>query len=110
MEVLGAQRSRIAGVVGPAIAQASYEVAQDMRGAFDAEDHRFFAPGRGGHFQFDLAGYVLSRLEAAGVAHRAALAEDTYTQPARFYSYRRATHRGEATYGRQISVIALAAG
>ena len=33
---------------------------------------------------------------------------DTYADPDRFYSYRRATHRGEADYGRQLSAIALA--
>ena len=32
---------------------------------------------------------------------------DTYGDPERFYSYRRATHRGEADYGRQISMVSL---
>jgi copper oxidase (laccase) domain-containing protein len=32
---------------------------------------------------------------------------DTYAEPSRFYSYRRATHRGEADYGRQLSAIGL---
>jgi len=36
-----------------------------------------------------------------------ALGEDTYFQPARFFSFRRATH-GEPGYGRQISLIGLA--
>mgnify|MGYP000701713943 CR=1 FL=1 len=31
----------------------------------------------------------------------------TYADPARFYSFRRATHRGEATYGRQGAFIGL---
>ncbi|MEC7161744.1 MAG: laccase domain-containing protein, partial [Pseudomonadota bacterium] len=35
------------------------------------------------------------------------LSEDTYTQPDRFYSFRRATHLGEDTGGRQISMVAL---
>jgi hypothetical protein len=35
------------------------------------------------------------------------LAEDTYSQESRFHSYRRATHRGERTDGRQTSVIGL---
>ncbi|HAL90129.1 MAG TPA: laccase domain-containing protein, partial [Erythrobacter sp.] len=33
--------------------------------------------------------------------------QDTYTQPERFHSYRRAGHRGEETAGRQLSIIAL---
>ncbi|MGL5116648.1 MAG: laccase domain-containing protein, partial [Beijerinckiaceae bacterium] len=32
----------------------------------------------------------------------------TYADEARFYSYRRATHRREADYGRLISAITLA--
>ena len=33
---------------------------------------------------------------------------DTYAEPDRFYSYRRSTHRGEADYGRQLSMIGVA--
>jgi copper oxidase (laccase) domain-containing protein len=35
------------------------------------------------------------------------LDEDTYSQPDRFYSYRRACHQGEPGYGRQVSLIGL---
>jgi copper oxidase (laccase) domain-containing protein len=35
------------------------------------------------------------------------LGEDTYSQPDRFYSFRRSTHAGEAGYGRLISLIGL---
>ena len=65
------------------------------------------APGREGHHQFDLEAYVLARLAEAGVTRAEALGLDTYSDPERFYSYRRATHRGEPDYGRQISLIAL---
>ena len=47
-------------------------------------------------------------LAAAGVTRIEALGLDTYGDEERFYSFRRATHRGEADYGRQISVIGLA--
>jgi hypothetical protein len=73
----------------------------------DPEHERFFTLGREGHHQFDLEGFVLSRLAAAGLTRIEALGEDTYSQLDRFYSYRRATHRGEPTYGRQISLIAI---
>ena len=33
---------------------------------------------------------------------------DPYADDTRFFSYRRATHRGEADYGRQIALIGLA--
>jgi copper oxidase (laccase) domain-containing protein len=63
--------------------------------------------GGEGHHQFDLEGFVLSRLAEAGLARVEALGQDTYSQAETFFSYRRATHRGEPTYGRQISLIAL---
>jgi YfiH family protein len=112
METLGARRDRIAAAIGPCIARASYEVDHAFARRFEAEDpanERFFTPGRAGHHQFDLEAYVAARLAAAGIARIEALGQDTYTQADRFYSYRRATHRGEPGYGRQISIVGLAA-
>jgi YfiH family protein len=110
MERLGADRARIAAAVGPCIARRSYEVDEGFLRRFaeaDPEHERFFGLGREGHHQFDLEGFVLSRLAASGLSRIEAMGEDTYSQPERFFSYRRATHRGEADYGRQISLIAL---
>jgi YfiH family protein len=113
MERLGAVRARIAAAVGPCIARRSYEVDDGFLRRFtenDPEHERFFTLGREGHHQFDLEGFVLSRLAAAGLNRIEAMGEDTYSQPDRFFSYRRATHLGEADYGRQISLIALGSG
>lgn len=110
MERIGARRENIAAAVGPCIARASYEVDEGFRRRFldaDDENERFFADGRDGHAQFDLEGFVASRLAAAGAGRVDLMGEDTYAQPQRYYSYRRATHRGEPSYGRQISVIGL---
>lgn len=107
MEKLGADRGRIAAAIGPTIAQASYEVDAGFRAQFGVADEGFFVPGREGHLQFDLPAYVASRLDAVGVGRIDDLAQDTYVQDARFHSFRRATHRGEDTGGRQLSVIAL---
>lgn len=110
MAALGADPTRIACAIGPCIGRASYEVAADFAARFEAEDaanERFFTPGRAGHCQFDIAAYVAARLAGAGIGRVALLDQDTYSQPDRFYSYRRACHRGEADYGRQISMIAL---
>lgn len=106
MEELGADRVRISAVIGPAIAQASYEVDSKFREQFEAEDQEFFVFGRSGHFHFDLPAYIAHRLEAAGIGRIDDLALDTYRDEARFHSYRRATHRDEETQGRQISVVA----
>ncbi|WP_129791914.1 peptidoglycan editing factor PgeF [Sphingosinicella sp. CPCC 101087] len=111
MESLGADRARIAAAIGPAIARRSYEVDEGFLRRFteaDPEHERFFTPGRDGHHQFDLEGFVAARVGGAGVRRVEALGLDTYSDPDRFFSYRRATHRGEPDYGRQISLIALA--
>jgi len=107
---LGAQRERIAAAVGPTIARASYEVDDRFKESFRAAspaNERFFALGRPGHWQFDLEGFVVAQLAEAGVGRIEALGLDTYADPARFYSFRRATHRREADYGRQLSLIAI---
>jgi YfiH family protein len=109
MEGLGARRERIAAAIGPAIAQPSYEVDEGFRGQFSEEDAHFFAPGRPGRWQFDLEGYAAARLERAGVGWVDRLGLDTYADEGRFFSFRRATHRGEPTYGRQFSLIGLPA-
>lgn len=107
MEQLGARPENIRAAIGPTIAQASYEVDEDFRAQFREADERYFARGRPGHWQFDLPAYVAARLEGSGVGNVEDLARDTYTDPGLFHSFRRATHRGEPTQGRQISAIAL---
>ena len=114
MEALGAQRDGIRAVVGPCIAQASYEVGPEFLERFVAADGanaRFFVPSdRADHHRFDLPGYALARLAAAGIADAVWLGRDTCAEDDRFFSYRRSVHRGEGDYGRQISAIALTPG
>ena len=113
MERLGARRERIAAAVGPCIAARNYEVDQsfkDLLTGYVPDNERFFADGPANKPHFDLEAYVAARLAAAGVRTIEALGLDTYALEDRFYSYRRATHRGEPTYGRQISLIGLAGG
>lgn len=112
MEGLGARRDRIAAAVGPCIARRSYEVDDGFLTRFTDDDpahERFFTSGKQGHHQFDLEGFIVARLAAEGLTRIAALGEDTYAQPARYFSYRRATHAAEPDYGRQLSAIALPA-
>jgi YfiH family protein len=110
MEQLGARRGRIAAAVGPCIALASYEVDDAFRMRFlddDSANDSFFVQ-TGEQPRFDLPGYVTARLRAAGLMAVEALDLDTYANAERFFSYRRATHRSEADYGRQVSLIGLA--
>jgi YfiH family protein len=111
METLGARRTRIVAAIGPCIGQANYEVGPEFRARFvgaDAGNARYFVPSdRAEHHRFDLESFVADRLAAAGVDRIERLATCTYAHTADFFSFRRATHRGEKDYGREISVIAL---
>ena len=111
MQGLGARRDRIAAAIGPCIGRASYEVDDMFVQRFAADDpanERFFAAGRPGHALFDIAAYVAARLAAAGVGRIAIGGQDTYAMADDYFSYRRACHRDENSYGRQLSVIGVA--
>ena len=111
MERCGAERSRIAAALGPMIRQPNYEVGPEFVRSFKADDganERFFQPApRSDHALFDLPGYITARLAAAGIRRIEDLGLCTYADDARFFSYRRSTHRKEADYGRHINAIAL---
>ena len=111
MEKLGARRKNIVAAIGPCIAQASYEVSDDFQTPFLQQDQanaRFFAPGkRDGKKQFDLPGYLAHRIGLLGLAQIGVSGRDTQAEENEFFSYRRATLRGERDYGRLLSAIAL---
>jgi YfiH family protein len=110
MEKLGASRDRIRAAIGPCIAQASYEVDESFRDRFlqaNADNDRFFVRRESGKPHFALEPYIVSRLVTAGIDEVEALRLDTYADADRFFSFRRATHRGEADYGRQVSLIGI---
>ena len=110
MQAAGARRDRINAVIGPTISQRAYEVGQEFLERFLDEDPasaRFFINGADGRYLFDLPGYGLMRLRGTGIGSAEWTHHCTYSDAQRFYSYRRATHRAEADYGRLISVIRL---
>jgi YfiH family protein len=111
MEKLGATRAGIRAAIGPLIRQPNYEVGPEFVQRFVTEDDtngRFFVnAARIGYAMFDLPGYIRSRLERAEIASIEDLELCTYADPARFFSYRRTTHRGEPDYGRHVNAIAL---
>ncbi len=113
MEQLGAERRNITAAIGPCIAQRSYEVDGSFRDRFvtaaESNDAFFIAGERAGHFRFALEDYVAARLENAGIATVEKLSADTYGAEDKFFSFRRATHRGESDYGRDLSAIVLKA-
>jgi polyphenol oxidase len=111
MERIGADRARLVAAIGPMIRQSNYEVGPEVVDQFLAEHRgnaRFFAPSaRQRHALFDLAGYIADRLQRAGISQVEDLGACTYADAGRFFSYRRATHRAEADYGRHVNAIAL---
>ena len=110
MEDLGATRTAIRAVIGPTISQRAYEVGPEFLDRFldeDPEYARFFANGEGDKMQFDLPSFGLHRLRVTGIAEAEWTCHCTYDDPDRFYSFRRATHKKEADYGRLISAIRL---
>lgn len=111
MEQLGADRSRIVAALGPCIAASSYEVGPEFPAPFleqDADNAAFFLPSaRDGHHLFNLGGYLARQLVNFGVGRFETVERDTRTEEDLFFSYRRATLRGEADYGRQVSAIMI---
>ncbi|CUH89319.1 Laccase domain protein YfiH [Phaeobacter sp. CECT 5382] len=110
MEGLGARRDHIVAIIGPSISQRAYEVGPEFFEDFlqaDPDHARFFASGKGDRYLFDLPGLGLHLLRQAGIAQAEWTRHCTYSDPDRFYSYRRTTHAGEADYGRLISCISL---
>ena len=108
MEQLGAQRRRIVAAVGPCIAKRNYEVDHDFAEQLGEANERFFTDGPAGKPHFGLESFVVASLAAAGIARIETAGQDTYAQPDRFFSFRRATHAREPDYGRQLSLIGLA--
>ncbi|MBX9709433.1 MAG: peptidoglycan editing factor PgeF [Xanthobacteraceae bacterium] len=110
MEKLGAARTNILAAIGPLIRQQNYEVGAEFVARFneaDAANARFFVPSsRADHAMFDLAGYIRARLEHTGIKAIDDVDLCTYADP-RFFSYRRAVHRAEPDYGRNIHAIVL---
>lgn len=111
MVKLGAQRSAIRACIGPCIGKESYEIDQgfyDQFMAVDKDYERFFETrGKAGHYMFDLPGFCAHRLHAAGLTRVYIKELDTYFNEEEFFSYRRATHRREVDYGRQVSAIVI---
>lgn len=107
---LGANRENIRASVGPCISQSAYEVGPEFFEIFLDENRdysRFFVNGEGDRMLFDLPSFVLHRLHDAGIESASWVRRCTFSEPKKFYSYRRTTHAGEPDYGRLISVIRL---
>ena len=112
MIALGANPATTVAVVGPTIQQQSYEVGPDVRDAviknINSNGERFFVSSKKiGHWMFDLPAFVVAQLENSEISKIESTGLDTYADEQKFFSYRRATHRGEKDYGRILSAIMI---
>lgn len=107
MEKLGAEHDTITAAIGPCIGAKSYEVGPDFPEPFLAQDadSAIFFKNLGTSLHFDLEAYVEYRLTKAGIQTVRKAGRDTYDLENDYFSFRRATHRAEPNYGRQLSVI-----
>ena len=86
--------------LGPAIGPKVYEVGDEVRAAFKEKDA--FSPTRPGHWLLDLYAVARRRLRSCGVERIFGGGYCTYSDPRRFFSYRR-----DGTTGRMAALIWL---
>ncbi|WP_375628153.1 peptidoglycan editing factor PgeF [Bartonella sp. TT67HLJMS] len=110
MEKQGAKRQSITAVLGPCIGPYHYEVTSEFYDQFiDCHckyQKYFIKTDKINHFYFNLWAFIMNQLIEAGV-NASCVELCTYKDEKRFFSYRRAIHRSEPDYGRQISAIVL---
>jgi hypothetical protein len=74
--------------LGPAIGPRAYEVGEDVLAALRGHEAAF-TPARPGHWLLDLYAVARQRLSQAGVTRISGGGLCTYSEPERFFSYRR---------------------
>jgi YfiH family protein len=106
VQAMGIAGGKLLAWLGPAIGPTVYEVGEEVRSAFlarDAAAAAAFSPSRPGHWLLDLYAVARQRLRACGVERIFGGGYCTYSEPERFYSYRR-----DGTASRMAAYIWLA--
>jgi len=99
VEATGVPPRKLVAWLGPAIGPRVYEVGEDVRAAFRGYEEAL-TPNRPGHWLLDL--YAVARRKLAGLKSVSGGGFCTYSDPARFFSYRR-----DGTAGRMAAFIWL---
>jgi YfiH family protein len=105
VQAMGIAAGELLAWLGPAIGPKVYEVGEEVRSAFlsrDAAAEAAFSPARRGHWLLDLYAVARQRLRSCGVERIFGGGYCTYSDPQRFYSYRR-----DGTAGRMAALIWL---
>ena len=105
VQAMGIAGGELLAWLGPAIGPKVYEVGEEVRAAFlsrDAAAEAAFSPARRGHWLLDLYAVARQRLRSCGVERIFGGGYCTYSDPQRFYSYRR-----DGTSGRMAALIWL---
>lgn len=110
----GAQKSTLAAALGPCLQTKSFECRKDMYLQFISINQTyasFFTPQSDNeHFQFDIEGFIISRLKNYGLTNITASNIDTYSN-VDYFSYRRNCHQNlihtPKDYPAQLSTITL---
>lgn len=114
MQSLGATPNRMKAVIGPGIAQSSYEISLPFYQQFceaSATNAHFFIPShRADHWMFDLPGYVHARIKALHIGQSTDIGLDTYLLEDDFYSCRRSNHQGKTDFGGHWACLYLTGG
>ncbi|HEX6318806.1 MAG TPA: peptidoglycan editing factor PgeF [Burkholderiales bacterium] len=100
IDAMGVSGKHLIAWMGPAIGPAVYEVGDEVRAAFPEKDA--FSPTRPGHWLLDLYAVARHRLRGKGVERVFGGGYCTYSEPQRFYSYRR-----DGSTGRMAAMIWL---
>ena len=87
VQAMGVSGGKLLAWLGPAIGPEVYEVGDEVRDAFKEKDA--FSPTRPGHWLLDLYAVARQRLRSSGVNRIFGGEYCTYSEPERFYSYRR---------------------
>lgn len=101
----------IQAIIGPTIMQKSYEVDRNYYQSFLDDDisyDKFFInSSKSGHYMFDLVSFVKHKLAASNVKIIHSIPEDTYSNPDKYFSYRRCSHTSETYNGNMLSTIMI---
>ena len=100
IDAMGVPGKKLVAWMGPAIGPRVYEVGDEVRAAFPEKEA--FSPTRPGHWLLDLYAVARQRLMGRGVEKIFGGGFCTYSDPARFYSYRR-----DGSTGRMAALIWL---